>query len=94
VRINSQYALLIFQSIGSDYHTGLFHIVWWVITKVSEQQVTSIFIVEISQIGKVACFYNMWGGGQEWPIRARDGKKEAGLQLTRGNHRPCRVQQL
>ena len=94
MRINSQYALLIFQSIGSDYHTGLFHIVWWVITKVSEQQVTSIFIVEISQIGKVACFYNMWGVGQEWPIRARDGKKEAGLQLTRGNHRPCRVQQL
>jgi len=74
VRLNSQYALLISQSIGSDYFTWLYHVVWWVITNVSEQQVASIFIVEMSQIGKVAYLYETWGGGQEWPIRARDGK--------------------
>jgi hypothetical protein len=65
-----------------------------VFTNVSEQQATYIFIVEMSQFGKVACFYKMWGGVLEWPFRARDGKEEAGPQLTLGNHRPWKVQQL
>ena len=94
MRLNAQYAFLIFQSVGSDYCTVLYHIVWWVIASVSEQQAASIFIVEMSQIGKLTCFYKTWAGGQKWPIGARDGKKEAGPQLTHGNHRPGRVQQL
>jgi hypothetical protein len=94
VTLNPQYALLIFQSVGSVYCAGLYHVVWWVITNVSEQRAASILIVEMTQIGKVTCFYKTWGGGQEWPIRARDGKKEARPQPTHGNLRPWRVQQL
>lgn len=94
MRLNPQYALLIFQNVGSVYCTGLYHTIWWVITNLSEQQASSIFIVEMRQFGKMTCLYKMWGGGQEWQIRARDGKKEAGSQLTHGNHRPWRVQQL
>jgi len=50
VRLNSQYPLLISQSVGSDYFTWLYHVVWWVITNVSEQQVASIFIVIVTYL--------------------------------------------
>jgi hypothetical protein len=74
-----QYELLMSQSAGSVYYAGLCHsVVWWVVVNVSEQQAASIFIVEMIQIGKVAGFYEKWGGGVEWPIRARDGKEEMG----------------
>jgi hypothetical protein len=64
------------------------------VTNVSEQQAASIFVVEMSQIGKVAGFSEKWGGRLELPIRARYGKEETGPQQANGNHRPWKVLQL